>query len=160
MPLLSVASSQDQDDKQLPVVVLLCSANRKFPHPAPALDLYRSEFFQLGKAFAQQMEPDLIFVLSAEHGLVPAEQELQPYTMTMSALGKGDVKGWGKLVVEQLKDRLDLSRYQIVILGLGRFAYPIAHHLVEARTPLAQMSLSGALNFLRQQVGDEASRKD
>ena len=133
-------------------VVLLCSANRKAPYAAPAWDLYRSEFFRLGKAYAQQYEPIRIFILSAEHGLVPAERELQPYTMTMSALGQGDVKTWGQWVATQLEEQIDLPRHEVVVLGLGRFADPIVRHLPHGTAPLARMTLKGAMNFLRQQV--------
>lgn len=152
MLLLSIASVLDCEPNRLAKVVLLCSANRKAPHPAPAWDLYRSEFFRLGKAFAQQYQPNRIFILSAAHGLVPAEQELQPYTMTMSALGQGDVKTWGKLIATQLDEQIDLQRHQVMVLGLGRFANPIVRHLPHSTAPLARMTLEGAMNFLRQQV--------
>jgi len=157
MPLLSIASVLDCEPNRLAKVVLLCSANRKAPHPAPAWDLYRSEFFRLGKAYAQQYQPSRIFILSAEHGLVPAERELQPYTMTMSALGQGDVKSWGRLVAIQLDEQIDLQRHQVVVLGLGRFADPIVRHLPHSTAPLARMTLEGAMTFLRQQVNRSES---
>ncbi len=134
-------------------MVLLCSANRKAPQPAPAIELYRSEFFRLGRSYAWRLEPVHLFVLSAEHGLVPAEQELFPYAHTMSALGQGDVSAWAEAVVAQLQDRIAVDRYRVVILGLRRFAAPIAQRLPQAETPLVGMTLAQAMNFLRERVG-------
>ncbi|MEL6132088.1 MAG: DUF6884 domain-containing protein [Bacteroidota bacterium] len=132
-------------------IVLLCSANRKVPHPAPALELYRSEFFRLGRSFAQSFSPKKIYILSAEHGLVAGEQELVPYTMTMSALAKeGDVKVWAKLIVDQLREEIDLHQYEVIVLGLRKFAQPIADALPHAQAPLVGMNMPQAMNYLRE----------
>ncbi len=129
----------------------MCSANRKAPHPAPALELYRSEFFRLGRSFAWQFEPEAIYILSAEHGLVHADRELLPYPMTMSALGKdGDLHAWAIQIVSQLKEKLDPARYRIVVLGLRKFVEPILQLLPEAEAPLMGMSMPTALQFLRE----------
>lgn len=131
-------------------LVLLCSANRKAPHPAPAVELYRSEFFRLGRSYAWTFEPEELFILSAEHGLVPAEQELLPYPMTMSALGQeGDLHAWGQLIATQLRQRLQPERYRLVILGLRRFVAPLLREFPNAETPLLGMTMPQALNFLR-----------
>lgn len=125
----------------------MCSANRKAPHPAPALELYRSEFYRLGRSFAWQFEPVVIYVLSAEHGLVHAETELLPYSMTMSALGQD---GGAAQIVSQLKEKRDPARYRIVVLGLRKFVEPILQLLPEAEAPLMGMSMPTALQFLRE----------
>lgn len=146
-PVVPVATATDVHS--IPRIVLLCSANRKAPHPAPAIELYRSEFFRLGRSYARQLRPKCIFVLSAEYGLVPADRELGPYTMTMSALGKGDVNSWGQLVAKQVHEQVDVDEHEVVVLGLSRFANPIIKHLPHTQAPLVGMTLSQAMNFLR-----------
>lgn len=158
MPLLSIASVLDQELQHHPRVVLLCSANRKHPWPAPAGDLYHSEFFRLAKQYADQLSPKRLFILSAVHGLVAAEEELAPYTMTMSALGQGDVKSWGKMVATQLQEAVHLHRHEVIILGLGRFANPILKHIPQAIAPLVSMTLAQAMQFLREQAGTDSHR--
>ncbi|MEO1417590.1 MAG: DUF6884 domain-containing protein [Bacteroidota bacterium] len=135
-------------------MVLLCSANRKAPHPLPALELYRSEFFRLGRSHAQSFEPEKIYILSAEHGLVLGDQVLEPYTMTMSALAQeGDVQAWAQLVVDQLKVQVDLTKYEVIVLGLRKFAQPIADRLPHAQAPLVGMNMPQAMNYLRERFG-------
>jgi hypothetical protein len=113
--------------------------------------LYQSPFFQLAKQFAEGLSPAHRFILSAEHGLVDARQELSPYTMTMSALGQSGTKAWGKSIADDLGGRLDLSQYEVVVLGLGRFADPIVKHLPQASAPLARMTLQEAMAYLSNQ---------
>ncbi len=133
----------------MPKIVLLCSANRKAPHPRPALELYCSEFFRLGRSYAWSFDPEEIFILSAEYGLVPGEKVLPPYSMTMSALAKEEVKGWAALILDQLKEAIDLEKYEVIVIGLRKFAKPIAREIPGAEAPLVGMSMPQALNFLR-----------
>ena len=139
-------------DPAKPRIVLLCSANRKTPHPAPAIELYRSGFFRLGRSYAWTLEPQQIFILSALHGLVPADQELTPYPETMSELGRGEVNLWANSIVQALAEKVDLPKYEVFVLGLRRFAQPIFKQLPQGQAPLVGMTMPQALNWLREKV--------
>lgn len=131
-------------------VVLLCSANRKTAHPAPAITLYRSEFFRLGRSYAQSFSPQAIFVLSARWGLVPADHILAPYPETMSSFETSQaIQVWADEIVHSLHHNLSVDRSHIVVLGLRKFAYPIATQLPHASMPLDGMNYVQALNYLR-----------
>jgi len=140
---------------QRPRIVLLCSANRKHTEPAPAIELYRSEFFRLGRSYALSLEPEQVFVMSAVHGLVSAKTVLPPYPMTMSILGKEDVNPWAEWIANSLRAQVSLDRYEIIVLGLRKFAAPVAKRLPGAQTPLVGMNLPQALTYLREQVGNK-----
>lgn len=66
-----------------PVVIVACSA-AKAPHAAPAADLYQGSLFAMNLA-AARAESDRVFILSARHGLVPADRVLDPYDTTLGA---------------------------------------------------------------------------
>ncbi|MEM9987704.1 MAG: DUF6884 domain-containing protein, partial [Bacteroidota bacterium] len=132
-----------------PRSVLLCSANRKAPQPAPAIELYRSEFFRLGRSYAWSLEPQQLFILSALHGLVPADQELKPYAETMSELGRGEVGLWADGIVQALAEQIHLPQHEVIVLGLRRFAAPILKQLPHGQAPLVGMTMPQALNWLR-----------
>jgi len=64
-------------------VVLACGAE-KGPASAPALDLYRGPFFRLTRRWAESVTGrGRIFILSALHGLVRADELLAPYDVRM-----------------------------------------------------------------------------
>lgn len=68
-----------------PVVVLACGAG-KGPAPAAALDLYTGAFFSMTRRWAESVtDRPRIFILSALHGLVRADQQLAPYDARMKA---------------------------------------------------------------------------
>lgn len=66
-----------------PVVIVACSA-AKASHAAPAADLYQGSLFAMNLA-AARAESDRVFILSARHGLVPADRVLDPYDTTLGA---------------------------------------------------------------------------
>jgi uncharacterized protein DUF6884 len=60
-------------------VVLACGA-QKLPTAAPALELYTGPLFASARRWALSVTSrDRIFILSALHGLVGADQVLEPY---------------------------------------------------------------------------------
>lgn len=62
-----------------PLVVLACGAQKR-PEASPALELYTGPLFASARRWALSITSrDRIFVLSALHGLVPADQVLEPY---------------------------------------------------------------------------------
>jgi hypothetical protein len=65
-------------------IVLISCASRKLSQKAKVKDLYVSTLFKLNLKYAQQLEPDNIFILSAKHGLLSLEQEIEPYEQTLN----------------------------------------------------------------------------
>lgn len=78
------------------IVVVPCSGS-KLEHPAPARELYTGSLFRLALRAARRLvDDDWIRILSARHGLVELERELEPYDTT-----------WGD---DDAIDALDLHR--------------------------------------------------
>ena len=69
--------------------------------------------------------------------------------MTMSALAKQDVQSWANEVVNQLHELFNLDKYNVIVLGLRKFAFPIAQQCPHSQAPLVGMNMPQALNFLR-----------
>ena len=82
-----------------------CSAMR----PQSPEELYLGSLLQLQLAYARQALnlPDAhIFILSAQHGLVPLSQEIWPYDLVLSSLSVADRGMWGFRVANQLIARV------------------------------------------------------
>ncbi len=73
-------------------IVLISCASKKVTHRAKAQDLYVSPLFSLGLRYARSLNPNAIYVLSAKHGLVSLDKELEPYDLTLNDMSARDVK--------------------------------------------------------------------
>lgn len=58
--------------------VLISCVSKKQKYRAKAQDLYISPLFKLNLEYAQELKPDAIFILSAKHGLLHLDTEIDP----------------------------------------------------------------------------------
>lgn len=79
-------------------IVLVGCGSAKIDEPAPARDLYSSNYFKLKRAYAEAVG-DAWYILSAEHGLVAPDEILEPYDTTMTDV---EPREWEKQVREEL----------------------------------------------------------
>lgn len=90
-----------RDDSTQPDVILIGCVKRKLPTAAPARDLYVSPLFHKGRAYAERAGVPW-FILSAQHGLVAPDDELEPYDLRLSATSRQYRREWGGGVVAAL----------------------------------------------------------
>ena len=67
-------------------IVLISCVSKKLPYKAQAKQLYISPLFKKNLAYAQQLKPDAIFILSAKYGLVDLEQVIEPYDLALKSI--------------------------------------------------------------------------
>jgi hypothetical protein len=109
---------------------LVGCSKKKFARTAPARQLYVSPLFRAALRYAEA-KTDLVFVVSAGHGLVALDQVLQPYNATMRDVR--DKGAWGKRVVTAIA-RAVAARptwtpcVDLVILAGAAYATPIVRH--------------------------------
>ena len=77
-------------------IYLVACVKGKLPQPAPAKDLYTSDWFRKARQYVEQSGAPW-FILSDEHGLVHPDTELAPYEkdikeMPPAARGPGGFK--------------------------------------------------------------------
>ena len=58
-------------------IVLISCVSKKLAHAARARDIYVSPLFRLNLAYAESLKPDAIYVLSAKHGLLALEDQIE-----------------------------------------------------------------------------------
>lgn len=86
-------------------VILIGCVKRKLPTAAPARELYVSPLFRKGRAYAEHAEVSW-FILSAQHGLVAPDDELEPYDLRLGATSRQYRREWGGRVVAALREAL------------------------------------------------------
>jgi hypothetical protein len=132
--------------------VLISCASKKVPHRAKAKDLYISPLFKLGLQYARSLNPDDIFILSAKYGLVPLDQEIEPYDLTLNDMPDRDVKVWAGSVIAQLGNAADLQRDHLIILAGERYRKHLLSHISIYTLPMRGLGIGKQLQFLKARI--------
>ena len=133
------------------IILLSCSA-RKAGNPLPAAELYQGTLFKASLAWAQQQQPDAIYILSAKHHLVEPDRVLQPYDLTLNDMPTAELRRWSDAVLEQLKSATDIERDRFIILAGDRYRRFLIPHLRNVELPLEGMRIGEQVQFLQSQV--------
>ena len=133
------------------IILLSCSA-RKTAHPVPAAELYQGTLFKASLAWAQQQQPDAIYILSAKHHLVEPDRVLQPYDLTLNDMPIAELRRWSDAVLEQLKSATDIERERFIILAGDKYRRFLMPHLRNVELPLEGMRIGEQVQFLQRQV--------
>lgn len=100
-----------------PVHLVAC-VGQKGDRPAPARDLYRSDWFRKARAYVT-LQGGRWFILSALHGVVRPTQRIAPYDLTLGCMSAADRRAWGERVSEQLA--AVIGPHTPVVILAGRF---------------------------------------
>jgi hypothetical protein len=82
-------------------VALLGCGKAKLDRPAPAAQLYTGSLFRQALRYSESRF-DERYVLSALHGLVALEKELEPYELALKSLRRREREAWGGRVAQHL----------------------------------------------------------
>ena len=132
-------------------IVLISCVSQKLPCRARARHLYISPLFKKNLAYAQRLNPDAIFVLSAKYGLVDLDQEIEPYDLTLNTMSADQIKTWAFRVLAQLSERADLSEDHFVFLAGQKYRKYLLPKLKSYEIPMKGLPIGKQLQFLTDQ---------
>jgi hypothetical protein len=132
--------------------VLVACAQTKLPTPAPAADLYCSDWFRKARRHAEAIG-DVWFILSALHGLVHPTTVLAPYQRTLNTATDLERRIWAARVRRQLLAVLDPPDHDHLTILAGQH---YREHLMPAleglgyqvATPLEHLGIGQQLAWL------------
>jgi hypothetical protein len=140
-------------------VYLVSCVSKKGSSPAPAKDLYASEWFRRVRHFIENKGSPW-FILSAKYGLVLSNQTLDPYDLTLNKMSIADRHAWADRVKLQM-DREFRSYHTIVVFaGLG-YRKLLMDYLKKRWTveiPLEGLGIGKQLQWLAHHVAIESTR--
>ena len=141
-------------------IILISCVSKKLPHKAKAKDIYISTLFKLNKEYAELLSPDKIFILSAEHGLLDMEKEIEPYDKTLNNMPAKDLKKWANKVIEQLKEIVSLNEFEFTFLAGDKYRKYLLPHLSgsEIKIPLEGLPIGKQLQELKKRISELKKR--
>ncbi|MFC1818935.1 DUF6884 domain-containing protein [Thermodesulfobacteriota bacterium] len=134
-------------------IVLISCVSKKLPFAAKAQELYISPLFRLNFQYASSLEPDVILILSAKHGLVSVDQKIAPYEQTLNSMPIGAVRKWAAKTLIQLKEVADLDKDHFVILAGEKYRRFILPYLKSYEIPMKGLKIGEQLSWLKKAVG-------
>lgn len=83
-----------------------------------AKDLYVSPLFRKAYEYAESLNPDKIFILSAKYHLLDPEAIVEDYNKTLNTFSSVERKEWTNVVLKQMsKVGINLEQDEIIILA-------------------------------------------
>lgn len=135
-------------------IVLIACAAKKLPHKAKASALYVSPLFQGALAYARTLCPDAIYILSAKHGLLEPDVEIEPYDLTLNGLSANQSRQWAAGVLAELSRRADLRKDKFIFLAGNAYRRFLVPAIANWEAPLANLPIGKQLQRLSQLLHD------
>ena len=135
--------------------VLIACASRKRGHPCQAADLYQSDLFHKSLQYAEMLRPDGVFILSAKHGLLPLQEEIEPYDLTLNRMSAVDRRAWAERVLRELAEVGDLEQDRFTFLAGSRYRKHLLPRIRHGQVPMEGLPIGKQLKFLKEALADE-----
>jgi hypothetical protein len=133
-------------------VVLISCVSKKLPYKAKAKDIYTSPLFKMNLRFANSLSPDKIFILSAKHGLIDLEKEIEPYDKTLNSMRSAEKKEWANNVLCDLRKVADLDNDEFIFLAGENYRKYLISSIKNYNIPLKGLSIGRQLQYLKEKT--------
>ena len=140
--------------------VFLSCVSEKEDHKCAAKDLYISPLFQKSYAYAQQLNPDHIYILSAKYFVVDLDEEISPYDVTLKDMSADEKREWVDNVLKKMDEKgINRDEETVFLAGHAYLDY-LVEHFSNYSIPYQDEGLEGIghiLHWLDEQIGLEMS---
>jgi hypothetical protein len=133
-------------------IVLVSCVGEKLQETSKAKDLYRSDWFIKARKYAEQ-NGDNWAILSAKHGLINPESEVNPYEQTLNTMPSGEREKWAIRVEKDIRDTVALGSRLVILAGtkyreklIGRL------HGYHVEIPMVGLGIGQQLAWLKAQT--------
>lgn len=84
------------------MIVFLACTKKKQTYPCKAKEMYMpSALFRGAWNYANSLNPDSIYILSAKYGLLKPDQNIEPYEKTLVSEKDAEIKAWSRMVTSK-----------------------------------------------------------
>ncbi len=130
-------------------IVLISCVSAKLSRRSKVRDLYISTLFKLNLKYAEKLEPDAIYILSAKHGLLSLDDEIEPYNQTLNEMSSAEGKLWAAEVLRQIKSVSDIENTTYIFLAGDRYRRYLLPDLKDYAIPLQGLRIGEQLSKLK-----------
>ncbi len=132
-------------------IALISCVSMKLDHKAKVKDIYVSPLFKKNMQYALNREVQDIFILSALHGLLGLEEEIEPYDLTLNDMSTREKNIWSRRVFKQIlahPDIPDIKEVKFIILAGVSYRGTLEPVLPHVEMPLEGLPIGKQLQRL------------
>lgn len=129
-------------------IILISCVSKKRSNKCKACDLYISPLFKKNLNYAQRLQPDHIFILSAKYSLVELDQEIEPYDLTLNTMIAREIRRWAAGVLRQLAEKTDLRHDHFVFLAGAKYRKYLVPQMAHVEVPFEGLPIGKQLQRL------------
>lgn len=130
----------------MPTTVLVACCGKKLAGTHAAKDLYQSQLFRKARAWAER-HGDHWFILSAKHGVVAPDDQIDAYDLALNSTSRGYRLEWADRVTTQLRD---VAKGRVAVLAGANYCQVWLEHFQHVERPLKGLGIGKQLAWLTQ----------
>jgi len=133
-------------------VVLIACVSQKLDHRAKVKDIYTSPLFKKNMEYARLRNVDDIYILSAQHGLLELDMEIEPYNKTLNNMKSKEKLQWAKKVYADLLHSEDVDDTNFIFLAGKNYRQHLEMMLPYTEVPMEGLPIGKQLQFLTREI--------
>ena len=133
-------------------IVCIGCVKSKRSRRSKAADLYTSALFRKSYAYAQTLNPDQVFILSAKHGVLRPTDEIEPYEMTLKKMSRQERRAWSEKVLSELSKSADLQNDEFVFLAGQPYREHLVNRIRNYTVPMEGLTFGQQLQWLSERL--------
>ena len=133
-------------------IVLISCVSKKREKLSIASEMYDSTWFKYAFKYAQNLNADKVFILSAQYGLLRPEQVIEPYNMTLKTMNKTQRYVWSESILNALEQECDLEKDFFCILAGKSYREFLVPSMKYYSIPMEHMGIGQQISFLKNNI--------
>ena len=133
-------------------IILLSCVSQKKNVKCKAKDLYVSPLFCKAYKYAQKLNPDKIYILSAKHHLLELDDEIEPYNLTLNDMSEVEKKEWSQMVLAEMRRKCDLDGDEFIFLAGSNYRKYLLPSIKNYKIPMEGLGIGRQLEWLTTQI--------
>ncbi|MDP2947448.1 MAG: hypothetical protein Q8N88_05015 [Nanoarchaeota archaeon] len=133
-------------------IILISCCSKKLNYPAKAKNLYCSALFKKSFTYAQKLNPDKIFILSAKYGLIDSKKEISPYNITLNKMTEDETRRWSNDVLKKLRKNFNLDDDKFIFLAGENYRKYLVTKIKNYEIPMLGLGIGKQLQWLTKRI--------
>ena len=131
------------------MIVFLSCVKSKRDTACAARDMYTSDLFKKSLAYALQLNPRKVYILSAKYGLLELNEHIEPYNLTLNEMSEEKRKAWAYKVCKQCEQKGISYSEEVIFLCGNNYRKYLMRKFKNANAPLGNMGIGKQLAFYK-----------
>ena len=131
-------------------IYLISCVKKKREITCTAKEMYTSPLFKGAYKYAQKMQADKTFILSAKYGLLHEDDIIEPYNETLNTKHQQEVYEWSNRVLSQLIKVANIEKDTFVFLAGEKYRKFLLPKINNYDIPLQGLSIGKQLAFYKE----------